>query len=147
MPRPNIDDLSAFIAVASERSFTKAAVKLDVSPSALSHTIRLMEQRLGVRLLERTTRSVATTEAGQRLLSSVGPRMDEIEAEPEAILPFPWQNALTRPLRRAAAKQERAEFLSLWAGQGLRLAQGGPAAELVARVAGQAAEVLRTMRA
>lgn len=83
-----MSQISAFIAVARERSFTRAAARLGVSQSALSHTIRLMEQRLGVRLLERTTRSVATTEAGQRLLSSVGPRMDEIEAELEALSDF-----------------------------------------------------------
>lgn len=86
--RTGTADLQAFLAVARERSFTRAAALLGVSQSALSHTIRTMEQRLGVRLLERTTRSVSTTEAGQRLLANVGPRMDEIEAELEALSAF-----------------------------------------------------------
>jgi DNA-binding transcriptional LysR family regulator len=81
MQRGRLDDLRAFVAVARERSFTNAAVKLGVSQSALSHTIRDLEERLGVRLLSRTTRSVSPTEAGERLLHSIGPRFDEIEAE------------------------------------------------------------------
>ncbi|BAQ16673.1 LysR family transcriptional regulator [Methyloceanibacter caenitepidi] len=85
MSRQNVADLPAFIAVARERSFTKAAAKLGISQSALSHTIRAFEERLGVRLLTRTTRSVAPTEAGERLLRSAGPRFDEIEAELEAL--------------------------------------------------------------
>lgn len=80
MPRKNVNDLLAFLAVAKERSFTRAAAKLGVSPSALSHTIRGLEERLGLRLLSRTTRSVAPTEAGERLLHSVGPRFEEIDA-------------------------------------------------------------------
>ena len=68
MPRETFSDLIAFIAVARERSFTRAAAKLGVSQSALSHTIRGLEERLGLRLLSRTTRSVAATEAGERLL-------------------------------------------------------------------------------
>src|SRR5437899_3050929 len=85
MARANINDLLAFLAVARERSFTKAAAKLGVSQSALSHTMRELEARLGVRLLMRTTRSVAPTEAGERLLQSVGPRVEEIEAELAAV--------------------------------------------------------------
>jgi DNA-binding transcriptional LysR family regulator len=85
MPRQNVNDLLAFLAVAKERSFTKAAAKLGVSQSALSHTIRGLEARLGVRLLSRTTRSVSPTEAGERLLHTVGPRLEEIEAELEAL--------------------------------------------------------------
>ena len=85
MPRENLNDLIAFVAVARERSFTNAAAKLGVSQSALSHTIRELEARLGVRLLTRTTRSVSPTEAGERLLRTVGPRLDEIEAELEAL--------------------------------------------------------------
>src|SRR5260221_1915612 len=81
MPRQAPNDLAAFLAVARERSFTRAAVKLDVSRSALSHAMRGLEERLGVRLLTRTTRSVTPTEAGERLLRTVGPRFDEIEAE------------------------------------------------------------------
>jgi DNA-binding transcriptional LysR family regulator len=80
MPRRNINDLLAFRAVAQERSFTRAAAQIGVSASALSHTIRGLEERLGVRLLTRTTRSVAATEAGERLLAVIGPRLDEIEA-------------------------------------------------------------------
>jgi DNA-binding transcriptional LysR family regulator len=85
MQRGNLDDLLAFIAVGREHSFTKAAAKLGVSQSALSHTIRELEARLGVRLLTRTTRSVSPTEAGERLLRNVGPRFEEIEAELAAV--------------------------------------------------------------
>src|SRR3982751_3853049 len=83
--RENINDLIAFVAVARERSFTRAAAKLGVSQSALSHTIRGLEARLGVRLLTRTTRSVSPTQAGERLLSTLGPRFEEIEAELAAV--------------------------------------------------------------
>jgi len=85
MQRRNLDDLLAFVAVGRERSFTRAAGKLGVSQSALSHTIRDLEERLGVRLLTRTTRSVAPTQAGERLLQTAGPRFDEIDAELAAI--------------------------------------------------------------
>ena len=77
MQRGNLNDLLAFIAVGQERSFTKAAAKLGVSQSALSHTIRGLEERLGLRLLTRTTRSVSPTEAGERLLHTIGPRFEE----------------------------------------------------------------------
>jgi DNA-binding transcriptional LysR family regulator len=83
--RENIGDLIAFVAVARERSFTRAAAKLGVSQSALSHTIRGLETRLGVRLLTRTTRSVSATEAGERLLRTAGPRLDDIESELAAL--------------------------------------------------------------
>ncbi len=73
------DDLAAFALVASERSFTRAAAKLGVSPSALSQTIRSLEDRLGLRLLVRTTRSVAPTDAGKRFLEEVAPRLEEIQ--------------------------------------------------------------------
>jgi len=85
MRRENVNDLLAFLAVARERSFTKAAAKLGVSQSALSHTIRGLEARLGLRLLTRTTRSVSPTQAGERLLQTVGHRFEEIEAELEAL--------------------------------------------------------------
>jgi len=88
MTRQSINDLIAFLAVARERSFTKAAAKLGVSQSALSHTIRGLETRLGLRLLTRTTRSVSPTEAGERLLGSIGPRFDEIESELAALSEF-----------------------------------------------------------
>ena len=73
-------ELTAFVAVAEQRSFAKAAAQLGIAPSTLSQTIRTLEERLGVRLLNRTTRSVAPTEAGERLLHIVGPRLDEIDA-------------------------------------------------------------------
>jgi len=85
MRRENITDILAFLAVASERSFTRAAAKLGVSQSALSHTVRDLETRLGVRLLTRTTRSVSPTEAGERLMQTVGPRLEEIDAEISAV--------------------------------------------------------------
>ena len=85
MQHGSLDDLRALIAVGQERSFTKAAAKLGVSQSALSQTVRELEERLGVRLLTRTTRSVSPTEAGERLLHTVGPRFEEIEAELAAI--------------------------------------------------------------
>src|ERR1700731_131796 len=81
MVRENLNDVLAFLAIAGDRSFTRAAAKLGVSQSALSHAIRGLEARLGLRLLARTTRSVAPTEAGERLLRALGPRFDEIEAD------------------------------------------------------------------
>lgn len=85
MARQTIDDLLAFFAVAKEASFTRAAAKLGVSQSALSHTIRGLEERLGLRLLTRTTRSVAPTEAGERLIRTIGPKLEEIDAELVAV--------------------------------------------------------------
>jgi DNA-binding transcriptional LysR family regulator len=85
MRRENITDLLAFLAVARDQSFTKAAAKLGVSQSALSHTVRNLEARLGIRLLTRTTRRVAPTQAGERLLLTVGHRFEEIEAELHAL--------------------------------------------------------------
>src|SRR6516165_9485135 len=85
MQRGSLDDLRALVAVGRERNFTKAAAKLAVSQSALSQTIRQLETRLGVRLLTRTTRSVSPTEAGERLLRTVGPRIEEIDAELAAV--------------------------------------------------------------
>jgi DNA-binding transcriptional LysR family regulator len=81
MPQQNFNDLAAFAVVAKERSFTRAAAKLGISQSALSQTIRGLEERLGLRLLTRTTRSVAPTEAGERLLQTIAPRFEEIEIE------------------------------------------------------------------
>src|SRR5471030_2108276 len=85
MARENLNDFLAFVAVAREQSFTRAAAKLGVSQSALSHTIRGLESRLGLRLLTRTTRSVSPTPAGERLLATVGPRFDEIDEELAAL--------------------------------------------------------------
>ena len=81
MRRADLGDLTAFVLVAEERSFTRAAAKMGTSQSALSQTVRRLEVRLGVRLLTRTTRSVSTTEAGARLLGTLAPRLDEIESE------------------------------------------------------------------
>jgi DNA-binding transcriptional LysR family regulator len=81
-----LNGILAFLAVARERSFTRAAARLGISQSALSHSIRGLEERMGLRLLTRTTRSVSTTQAGERLTRSLGPRFDEIEAELASIL-------------------------------------------------------------
>ncbi|HEX8466931.1 MAG TPA: LysR family transcriptional regulator [Allosphingosinicella sp.] len=80
MAREPMTELVAFVAVARERSFTRAAAQLGVSPSALSHTMRALEERIGVRLLNRTTRSVSPTEAGERLLTTIGPQFDQIRS-------------------------------------------------------------------
>ncbi|MBP0494253.1 LysR family transcriptional regulator [Pararoseomonas indoligenes] len=85
MPRGSVNDLLAFLAVARERSFTRAAAKAGVSQSALSHTIRQLETRLGVRLLTRTTRAVSLTEAGARLAEGIGPHFEEIEHQIESL--------------------------------------------------------------
>ncbi|TCR91936.1 LysR family transcriptional regulator [Rhizobium sp. BK376] len=85
MLRENVNDLLAFVAVARERSFTRAAAQLGVSQSALSHTMRALEARLGLRLLTRTTRSVSPTQAGERLLLSLAPHFEQIEGELAAL--------------------------------------------------------------
>jgi len=85
MARDNLNDILVFLEVARERSFTRAAARLGMTQSALSHIIRSLESRLGVRLLTRTTRSVSPTEAGERLLQNVAPRLEEIEAEIAAV--------------------------------------------------------------
>ena len=81
MARENLNDLRTFVLVAREGSFTRAAAKLGVSPSAVSHTMRGLEESLGMRLVTRTTRSVALTTAGEQVLAIFAPRLDEIEAE------------------------------------------------------------------
>lgn len=85
MPSEDFNDLLAFVAVARERSFTRAAVQIGVSQSALSHRMRALETQLGLRLLTRTTRSVSPTEAGERLLQTLAPRFEEIQAELAAL--------------------------------------------------------------
>ena len=85
MARENYNDLLAFLAVARERSFTRAAAQLGVSQSALSHTIRALETRIGLRLLTRTTRSVSPTEAGERLFRSLAPSFDTIDVAVAAL--------------------------------------------------------------
>ncbi|MDR6711601.1 DNA-binding transcriptional LysR family regulator [Pseudomonas hunanensis] len=88
MSRANLNDLQAFVVITREGSFTRATAQLGVSQSALSHTMRALESRLGVRLLTRTTRSVSPTEAGQRLYQSMAPQFDEIELELAAVSEF-----------------------------------------------------------
>ncbi|CDF83918.1 LysR substrate-binding domain-containing protein [Pseudomonas sp. QL9] len=110
MPRENFNDLQAFVSVAREGSFTRAAAQLGVSQSALSHTIRALESRLGVRLLSRTTRSVSPTEAGERLLLTLAPRFEEIEAELAALSDF--RDKPVGTLRITAA--EHAATTVLW---------------------------------
>ena len=85
MERDNASDLLAFLAVAKERSFTRAAARLGISQSALSQIVRGLEQRLGVQLLNRTTRSVAPTQAGERLFQNIGPRFEEMDNELAAL--------------------------------------------------------------
>jgi len=85
MPRVDFNHLQAFIVVARERSFTRAAAQLGVSQPALSHTIKGLESRLGIRLLTRNTRGVSPTEAGERLLANLGPYYEGIEAELAAV--------------------------------------------------------------
>jgi DNA-binding transcriptional LysR family regulator len=110
MLRENTNDLLAFMAVARERSFTRAAAKLGVSQSSLSRTIRNLEERLGLRLLARTTRSVGATEAGERLLKTIAPRFDEIEAELVAMSSLRTKPAGT--IRLTAT--EHAAYTALW---------------------------------
>lgn len=97
MRRGELDDLAAFAAVARRRSFTRAAAELGLSPSALSHAMRGLETRLGVRLLARTTRSVAPTPAGERLLRSLGPALDEVARGLAALAD--WRGAPSGPIR------------------------------------------------
>jgi DNA-binding transcriptional LysR family regulator len=85
MPRHNLNDLQAFLAVAREGSFTRAAARLGVTQSALSQTVSGLEKRLQIRLLTRTTRSVSPTSAGERLMQAIGYRFDEVEAELDAL--------------------------------------------------------------
>jgi DNA-binding transcriptional LysR family regulator len=106
----NFNDLLAFVTVAREGSFTRAAAQLGVSQSALSHTIRGLETKLGIRLLTRTTRSVSPTDAGQRLLATVAPRFAEIEDEVAALSELRDKPAGT--IRISAA--EHAANTALW---------------------------------
>ncbi|MAK92811.1 MAG: LysR family transcriptional regulator [Oleibacter sp.] len=110
MARDNYHELQAFIAVARERSFTRAAAQMGVSQSALSHTIRALESRLGIRLLTRTTRSVSPTEAGDRLLQTVAPLFEDIDAELAALTELRDKPAGTV---RIACSDHAAEF-TIW---------------------------------
>ena len=100
--RQSLNDLLAFVAVARDRSFTKAAAKLGVSRSALSHTLAGLEAQLGVRLLTRTTRNVAPTQAGERLLQTAGHHIEQIEAELRALTELRDQPAGTIRLTATA---------------------------------------------
>ncbi|KQR70056.1 LysR family transcriptional regulator [Rhizobium sp. Leaf384] len=86
MKREDLNDMLWFLAVAEERSFTKAAAKLGTSQSTISHTIKKLEARMGLRLLTRTTRSVVPTEAGERLIRSLAPRIEELETEIDQLM-------------------------------------------------------------
>jgi len=88
MARGNFNELIWFLAVAEEKSFTRAAARLNIAQSTLSHAIKQLETRMGLRLLTRTTRSVATTEAGERLRQSMAPRIEEIETEIDALMGY-----------------------------------------------------------
>jgi len=110
MRRENFNDLQAFLVVARVGSFTKAAGQLGVSQSALSQTVRGLEERLGLRLLTRTTRSVSPTEAGERLLAGIGPRFEEVEAELAALSELRDKPAGTIRISTA----EHAANLVLW---------------------------------
>lgn len=88
MTGPGLAEMNAFVAIAEQRSFAKAAVRLGLSPSTLSETLRRLEERLGVRLIERTTRSVVPTEAGERLLARLRPVLEDYEAAHELINDF-----------------------------------------------------------
>ena len=97
MRRGTLDDLAAFAAVARSRSFTRAAAELGLSPSALSHAVRGLEERLGGRLLARTTRSVAPTQAGERLMRSLAPALAEVACGLAALAD--WRGAPSGALR------------------------------------------------
>jgi len=103
MARDQFSALSAFLMVAEERSFTKAAKRLGVSPSALSHAIRGLEEEVGVRLLARTTRSVATTDAGEQLIASLRPALADIRATLSLISGLRIQRLRPRTTSRATA--------------------------------------------
>ena len=107
--RDHVSDLTAFLVVARARSFTRAAAQLGLSQSRLSQTIRSLEERLGVRLLSRTTRSVGPTEAGEHLLRTVGPLLEEIEAELAALDTFGARPAGT--VRLSATENAAASLL------------------------------------
>jgi DNA-binding transcriptional LysR family regulator len=110
MARTDLNDITAFLVVAREGSFTRAAAKLGVSQSALSQTVRNLEARMGLRLLTRTTRSIAPTEAGERLIQTIGPRLEEVEVELAALTALRDKPAGTV---RISAGEHAADFI-LW---------------------------------
>jgi DNA-binding transcriptional LysR family regulator len=109
MHREDASDLLAFLAVARERSFTRAAAKLGMTQSALSQIIRSLEERIGIRLLNRTTRSVTPTEAGERLFLSIGPKFNEMDADLAALSEFREKPAGT--VRLTATEYAAGEIL------------------------------------
>ena len=109
MTGPGLAEMNAFVAIAEQRSFAKAAVRLGLSPSTLSETLRRLEERLGVRLIERTTRSVVPTEAGERLLARLRPVLEDYEAAHEFDQRFPRHAVgIVTPHRRAAGRRSGA---------------------------------------
>src|SRR5271157_3431476 len=115
MARETVTDLIALLAVARERNFTRAAAQLGVSQPALSRTIRALEARLGVRLLTRNTRSVAPTEAGERLVQTVRPHFDGIDAGLAALTLCATSPLAAYASRRSNTPQTRSWRL-LWRG-------------------------------
>ena len=118
MRRSELADLTAFIAVADSLSFRAAAARLGVTPSALSHTVRQLEERVGVRLLNRTTRSVSPTDAGRRLLERLRPAVDQIAGALNGIErpadPAPWPASdLRDPSRRSGRHRSRLDTVPL----------------------------------
>src|SRR6267154_1537426 len=107
MVRDELSVLSAFLAVAEERSFTRAAKRMGVTPSALSHAIRELEERLGVRLLARTTRSVAPTDAGAEFLARVRPALGDVREALELVSGLRDRPAGHAARKRAPALRER----------------------------------------
>src|SRR5947207_13599106 len=106
IPRDELTVLAAFAAVADERSFTKAAINLGVSRSAISHSIRTLEERLGLRLLARTTRSVAPTNAGERLLAQLRPALHDIQAALDEVGQLRAKPAGTVQIGRASCREK-----------------------------------------
>lgn len=138
MPAPTLHDLKAFAAVATYRSFRKAADELGLSPSSLSHILRTLERNLGVRLLNRTTRSVAPTEVGERLLARLGPALHDLQASLDEVTAFGGLPAGTLRINAnetAARLLLRAvvpTFLSRYPGMALDLVAEGRLVDIVA---------------
>jgi DNA-binding transcriptional LysR family regulator len=138
MPIPTLNDLKAFAAVATHRSFRKAADELGLSPSSLSHVVRTLERNLGVRLLNRTTRSVAATDAGQRLVLRLGPTLRDLEEALDEVASFgriPTGTLRINASETAARLLLRSAvpiFLSRYPGMSLDLVTEGRLVDIVA---------------
>jgi DNA-binding transcriptional LysR family regulator len=139
MDRGDLANLTAFVAVADQRSFRAAASRLDVTPSALSHSMRQLEGRLGVRLLNRTTRSVSVTDAGQRLLERLRPAIDQITGalenlDEERLRPVGWLRIYaTNHLAAAGIVPVWQRFLSTYPEMHLELHAGDGPIDIVAK--------------